>query len=447
MSTEVMIELDSPGPTSDTSRRPPAHRYRVLGSALTVLLLLLLAGAAPAVTPSWHSSGLVAAVPADTVMEVTGARLYISVGQHGRRVTSAYATRPLRQLWTADTLDDPDAPPQLQAVQGQVIVQVGKYTDVLDARTGKLRWASPANVQPLPGGRTGLVTRPEFRPGSEYDESSGDPGILYFSPDGTSHTRPPERTELRGVDLATGRQRWSTSLPGAVYAAPTTGRPAGLVVVSSGRLDLLDADTGAVRRQRDLPASRGRVAAWSEIVGDLVLINSAGSDGDTVSAYGVDDLEPRWQRAVPVESGNSRSCTGLLCERRPSTLAVLDPRTGAASWQTKGSVDLVAWGRSAIEVEGSGSDPQPLRTVNPATGAAQTDLSEWQAYATGPRDSPLVLSRTDFTSGTTFGVLLPGQRMVRELGHSDALVISCQSTTGVVACRSERGIEVFTFRA
>jgi outer membrane protein assembly factor BamB len=447
MSTEVLIELDTPAAVPDVAVAPPARRYRALGLALCAVLVLAVAGSVPAVTPMWRRAGVVPAVPGDGVYAVAGGRLYVSVAEGGRRVTSAYAMHPMRRLWTARTADDIDAPPRLAVFRGGLIVQNGKYTDILDARTGAVRWSSPVRVLPLPGGRTGLVVDPQFSPGTEYDESSGAPGMLYFALDGTSHTRPPERTVLRGVDLATGRQRWSTSLPGAIYASPATAQPATVVVVSSQRLEVRDADSGAVRRQQPMPVDPRRVATWSEVVGDLLLVSSTTPTGDMTNAYALDTLRPRWQRTLHSDSGNTRNCTGLPCERRSSTLMVLDPATGAARWESEGWVDLVAWAGQTLVFEGSGRDSRPVRVVNAATGAPQVDLSPWQAVAERSGDAPLVLSRTDFTAGTTFGVLRPGQRTVRELGHTDGLVQSCRSDAEVVACRSEQGIEVFVYRS
>lgn len=447
MSTEVLIELDTPTGAPATGTVPPTRRYRPLGLALCVLLLLAVTAAVPAVTPMWRRAGVVPAVPSDGVYALDGDQLYVSVSSGSRRLTSAYAGDPLRRLWTTQTTDDADAVPRLAATWDGVVVHNGRYTDILDGRTGALRWSSPVNVQPMAGGRTGLVVDPQFEPGTEYDEASGAPGMLYFAADGTSHTRPPERTVLRGIDLATGRQRWTTSLPGAIYTGPATNRAEALLVVTSQQMELRDPDTGAVRRRQPLPPNPGRVTTWTEVMGGLILISTATSTVDTVNAYSLDTLQPRWQRSLRADSRNTRTCVGMLCERRASTLVVLDPATGRARWETDGSVDLTAWAGRTLVFEGTGKEPRPVWVVDAATGAPQVDLSPWQAVADAPDGTPLVLSRTDFTAGTTFGVLRPGQRAVRELGHTDGRVQSCRSDAELVACRSEQGIEVFVYRS
>ena len=444
MSAEVLIELDTTASARAADRTPPAHRYRPLGLAVALLLVLALAGAVPSVTPMWQRAGLVDVVGREPVIRVVGDRLYVTAIDGAQRVTAAWSASPLRQLWSARTADE-DAPARLDVTHDAVVVQVGRHTDVLDARTGRLRWTSPVQVQVLPGDRTGLSQDPRYRPGSEYDESSGDPGALYYASDGTWYTRPPEQTVLNGTDLATGRERWSVSVPGSAFAAEATARPASVVVVASDRLQLLDADTGTVRVQRLLPHGP-QTTAYSEVVGDLLMVSDSYVDATTMTAYALDTLAPLWTRPVVEAAGNSRTCTGLLCERLPTRLAVLDRRTGAISWETDGQVDLIARGRSTLVVQGHFANPTPVRTVNPATGAEQADLTRWQSYADGPADQPLVLARPDSETGTVFGVLRAGQRTVTEIGRSDVPVTGCRSGATLVACIAAEGIEVFRYR-
>lgn len=448
MSTEALIELDAAPPVGSAPSRPPSHRYRAAGLALAALVVLMSAGATPPAPVVWERAGLVPAVAGDVVYEVARDRVYIASVIDDVWWASAYALRPFRRLWNVPTQGSTDVPMQLQAAGDQVLVQLGASTVVLDADRGAVRWVSPIPVQPLSGGRTGLVQQEQFRPGSEYDTSSGDPGPLYFSSTGVPHTRPPERTVVRGVDLATGTAKWSTEAAGSVFAAPATAAPATMVLVSAERLQILDAETGALLRERLLPRIAGAAVAWSEIIGDLVTVRHSAPAGDTVGAYGLGDLEPRWQRTQPGYSGNSRTCTGLPCEQTTSALDVLDPVTGSVRWRTDGSVDVLSRGPYALEVDAAASpDPRPVRTVQLATGATGVDLAAWRAYARSPADAPLVLMRDDGAAGTAFGVLTPGQRVVRPLGHSADEPFGCQSDHRLVACRTGSGVQVWSYRA
>jgi hypothetical protein len=443
-----MIELDVVPPADASRRRPPAQRYRLTGLMLVTVLVLALAGAAPAASVLWRRAGLVPAAGSDVVYEVDGDRVYVATPDGEVWSTSAYALRPFRRLWTVSSAGRADVPADLSPAGERVLLHLGQSTTVIDARDGVVRWVSPTPVQVLAGGRTGLVQEEQFRPGSEYDESSGDPGPLYFSSTGVPHTRPPERTVVRGVDLATGRPLWSTEAAGSVFAAPATAAPATMVVVSTDRMQLRDAGTGALLRDRRLPRIAGAADAFSEVVGDLVTLRHSSADGDTVAAYGLDDLEPRWQRTqVAAAAGNTRVCRGVPCEQTPSALDVLDPQTGVVRWRTDGTVDVVSRGPYALEVDASGADPRPVRTVQPATGVTGADLRDWQAFARGPAGAPLVLIRAGGGGGTVFGLLSPGLQVVRMLGHSALAFSGCRADDRLVACRGEAGIQVWSYRA
>jgi hypothetical protein len=219
-----------------------------------------------------------------------------------------------------------------------------------------------------------------------------------------------------------------------------------MVVVSSDRMQLRDAGTGALLRDRLLPRIAGARDSWSEVVGDLVTLRHTAPAGDTVAAYGLDDLEPRWQRTQGPVAGNFRSCRGVPCEQTPAALDVLDPRTGEVRWRTDGSVDVVAHGSYAIEADFTDPDPRPVRTVQLATGVTGVDLRDWREFARGSADAPLVLVRVAGGTATQFGILAPGQRLVRPLGRSAGVLSGCSADDRLVACRGKAGIEVWSYR-
>ncbi|BFU43033.1 PQQ-binding-like beta-propeller repeat protein [Krasilnikovia sp. MM14-A1004] len=445
----ALIELSTDPAAPPAPARPALRRHRRLGLALAAVLALALAGAVPAAAVFWRRAGVVPLASAAD-FQVAGGRLYTFDVVDGRRITSAWTMRPLRRLWrTATTADDaPGGTLQggssVQIAGDHVLLRAGQATTVLDARTGAVRWISPVPVLPLTDD-IGLVQAEQFRPGTEYDESSGAPGALYFSSSGQPHTEPPEVTELRGVDLTTGRARWSARFPGSIYPARTRGRVAGVVVMASGRLSLRAADSGAVLREQSLPRIPGAMS-WGDVVGDLLLVRqAAGDDGTVVTAFAMDTLAPRWRRTEPADAGNSATCTGLACEKAHSRLVVLDPGTGRPRWRTTGDVDLQTGAGYAVEVQSGRS--RPLRAVDPASGMPVVDLSAWQAFATGPAPAPLVLARREAGQGTAFGVLLPGRRVVQPLGESRTALTDCAADTRFVACRASAGVEVWAYSA
>jgi hypothetical protein len=444
----ALIELSGDHPAAAPAPRPPAYRYRRSGLVLAAVLVLGLAGAVPAAALLWRRTGLVP-LPAAAEFQVAGGRLYTLEVAGGRRITSAWTMHPLRRLWRITTTAEQVAGGLLQggssvqAVGSYVLLRTGQSTTVLDAGTGAVRWTSSLPLVPL-SDTVAMVQQEQFRAGTQYDESSGAPGALFFSSAGLPHTEPPQRTDLTGVDLATGGTRWRATFPGSIYPAKVRGRADAVVVVTAGRLWLRSATTGAALRTRDLPAADG--SSWGEVVGDLLLVRRAAKDaGTVVTAYAMDTLEPRWQRPEADDEANSATCSGLACEKAHRDLLVLDPGTGVPRWRTDGSVDLRRAAGYALEVQSGQS--RPLRAVDPASGTPQVDLSAWQSLAAGPDTAPLVLSRREAGRGTAFGVLLPGGRAVHRLGVSSTPVTDCVADFRFVACRAARGVEVWTYAA
>jgi PQQ-like domain len=433
-----VIELVADAPAAP---RPPTRRHRRLAPAVTALLVLTLTGATPTSTVVWRRAAAVA-LPASDAFALAGDRLFVS----GASGTTAYRLDPRRRLWQVPApAGAPDTPVQLQSAGDALLVQRGAAAAVLDPATGATRWTSPTPLTPLPGGRTVLAQDPQFRPGTEYDESSGAPGPLYFTATGVPHTEPPLRTVLTGYDAGTGRRLWSAAVPGSVDVAPDTGRPAFLVVAAAG-LSLRDAGTGAVLRERPLHAPG---VAYSEVAGDLVLLRYAEPDGGTVvHAYALDTLAPRWQSREQAQPGPAPSCAGLPCVQAGGAITVLDPASGVPRWRADRLVDrLVAFGRYTLELVGDGTWASPVRAVDRVTGAPLVDLSDWATYARGQGQGALVLSRADAAAGTDFGLLQPGWRAVRPLGRAPEALADCSADQRFVACRGGDGVAVWAYRS
>jgi hypothetical protein len=463
VSAEVLIELDPGAGVPVRPGAPPVHRYRRAGLLVCALLVLSLAGAVPGLAPLWRRDGLAPMAGADSVFAVAGDVLYTSVASRGERTVSAWSVRPFRKRWTV-ALPAGDADRlELRSVPGRVLVRVlrsdrGPSTTALDDRTGVPAWTVPRDVQPLPGGHTGLVQEQEFDETDRYDEESGAAGHLYFADTGAAYRRPPTWSTLRGIDLADGRERWSQRLRGSVFAAPGAAAPASVVVVSAHRAAtasttarLLDADTGHLHRERIVEQSAdstlgggGGIAA--QVVDDLLVLERVEATGSTRIAYGLRDLAERWRLPYRDVSGMSRFCAGVPCVETPYGLWMLDPATGAVRWKAPSAVDLTGRGGHALEVSLDGTQPAPRRTVDAATGEPRVDLTAWPTFVEGAADAPLVVAAPDDRGGTAFGVLPRGARAVRALGRAESLVSDCRADARIVACRADGGVEIFEYR-
>ncbi len=440
----ALIELspETPAPPA-AAAAPPAYYYRRAGAALAILLLLALGGAAPVTSALWQRVGAVS-VPEAADFQLVGGNLYTMVLDAEPRVLTAWRAEPLQRLWsfTARTGDDPFF--VYDATADHAVVRSGRSVNVLDARTGAVRWTSPVAVQPV-SDRVAFVEEEIFRPGTEYDAESGDPGQLYGTTSGVLHTEPAQRTELRGLELATGAPLWSRSFPGSVFTAWTGGAANAVVVLSSDKLMLLSATTGAVLRERAVPVLGGARAEEGEVAGDTVLVHYGSFGmGGPVTAYALDTLEELWRQDQPDPAGNSATCPGLVCVKGDHELIVLDPRTGAERWRIS-DTDVIAFGAdSVLEVQGQTS---PLRTADVRTGRPRINLDRWHYHFPVQDGGAHVLSRLDGGRGTVFGLLKQGATAVQPLGRMPDTAVQCQAVPGLLACRVVGGIEMWAYRA
>jgi outer membrane protein assembly factor BamB len=435
----ALIELspETPAPPA-AAAPPPAYFYRRAGLALAVLLLLALGGAAPAGSVLFHRVGSVPIATNGDFQLVNGV-LYTMDLESEPRVLTAWQPETLRRLWSHRGTTTQDPFYVSAATDGSVMLRSGRGISVLDARTGAVRWNSTVAVQPV-NDRVAFVEEEIFRPGTEYDTESGDPGQLYGTNTGALHTEPALRTELRGVDLADGGTVWSLSLPGSVFTTWTGAPENAVVVLSSAKLMVLSPTTGAVLRERAVPRINGRAAGEGEVIGSTILVHyGAFGTGGPVAAYGLDTLDRLWQQDRPDPAGNSAVCPGLTCVTSSDELVVLDPRTGRERWRITDS-DVLAFGSDAVlEVR---APNRPLRTADLATGRQRTDLGWWRLYFPVEGGHAYVLSRPDDNRTTVFGLLRQGATAVQPLGRLPDTTVQCQSLPGLLACRVADGIEV-----
>jgi outer membrane protein assembly factor BamB len=450
----ALIELDLDAPPVPAPSRPPARYYRSAAVLACVVLVLALGGAAPITAVLWQRAGLIPVAGPSTSYQQVGGLLYTLDSDSGRRTTTAWSMRPVRKLWSVSTPLQVDASGSILH-DGGALVASGRYTllqasngvTVIDPATGRIRWTAP---QPtfVDDGQVAVVQQVEFAPGTEYDQSSGDPGPLYFSETGVPHNQPPERTVLHGLDLGTGRERWTVSERGAVYVVPASGDATGFLLVTADRLAVLASDTGAVVREHALPRFAGGDVSYPEVMGDLLILRHDVSEtgAGTATVFGLDTLTQRWQVTEVSRDGSSGACLGLPCEEDRDGLAVLDPATGAPLWRSPRNTTLSLRGGGVLEMRGASTSP--LHLLDARTGRVKVDLGGWQTVADNTGDAPIVLFRAQPPTGRAgFGVLMPGADRVQPLGLSTDRVYQCSADDRYVACRTGRGVEVWAYQA
>ncbi len=450
----TLIELDlTDQPEQTLTAPPPAHRYRVPGLLLVAVLAFAAGGAAPVLPVLWRYLG---AVPApggpEAPFQLTGGRVYTVGVTAEERVTTAWSlTEPPRKLWSLPLgAQDPDeigwSGIDAEQAGDVVLLAVGAATTVVDADTGDVRWTSPSTVSPLPGGHVGIVQRHTFRPGTIYDQASGEPGMLYFSATGEPHTEPPLLTDIRGVDLGTGATLWTADAAGSVNLVVAPGDDPAVLLLSSDRLQRLDGETGRVLGAAPLPRVDDTAPDSGELVDGLMMVYY-GRDGIVTDevAFSADTLERRWSRPVPEILLEPASCTGLHCSGGRTALDVLDPGTGQARWRAPKNVDLTKHGGYVVEV-GSESGT-PVRLVDPGTGVTRVDLAAWPGEVVGAPDQPIVLRRSLDAGASAFGVVVDRRDQVQPLGVTGGPVSDCTADLGHVACRTDGGLRIWAYRA
>jgi outer membrane protein assembly factor BamB len=449
----ALIELDRDAPPERlTGRRtPPPWRYRPVGLALAVLLLLAVAGAAPPGSTFWRPLGLIpTGAGAELSLQMAGGRVFTipTVGQS--RTLTAWEPQPSpHPLWsvevpvsaTYDPVNGIFGAVRVQRVGDLLLVGAGLSSTVLDPETGRIRWTTPNRITPVGDGLAVLADR-IFRPGTLYDQESGDPGMLYFSSDGQPHVEPPVRTEVRGLDLATGAVLWTAAPAGSVTAEAAGGDgPAAVVITASDRLSLRDARTGEVLRETELPEEAGSGPGTSDVLDDVALIGYP--DAGLQAGYDVRTLRRLWTRDLHTD-GEPDNCTGLLCTGGDREVRVLDRHTGQVTWSAPATVQLAYRAGSVLMSGPDGDGPELL--VDAGTGMPRADLTGWTGEVEGFDAHAVLLWRHEAGGGRAFGAVLPGSTEVRYLGAAAGLGGDCGGDDRYVVCRDVRGLRVWAYR-
>ncbi|WP_229069256.1 PQQ-binding-like beta-propeller repeat protein [Actinoplanes sp. DH11] len=448
----ALIDLDrvaEPGPAG--GRRPPPWRYRHAGLLLAAVLLLVLGGAAPNAAVLWRDLGTLGPVGTEeTPFQLTGGRLYTISTTGPLRELTAWQLDPPRRLWTAEAplYAGFDASRGLfgsvtvRQAGDVVLVSEGYSTTALDAATGAVRWSEPVAVTLLSSGRIGVVVDRVFRPDSEYDQASGDPGPLYFSATGVPYTEPPVRTEVRGLDLSTGEAAWTAATAGSVTVDAARDDPPAVLITTADRLLRLDGATGRELARTDLPELNGSGPFTGSVVGDVALV--AYQNPSRLVGYDARTLDRLWQHDLPDVEGTIPICREVLCAGPSSELLVLDPATGAEAWAVYAETDLAS--RAGFVLETRADTDLPLRLADPLTGRTLVDLNDWDAALAGEPGGALVLRRDDEDGGQTFAAVLPGHPELRVLGTIGSGGGDCAADDRHIVCRDGTVLNVRAYR-
>ncbi len=449
----ALIELDltaRPEPTPP----PPAHRYRLPGLLIAAALAVALGGAVPAVPQLWRELGSVPVPIGDErPFELTGGRLYTFDDAGAERVTTAWELGDgPRRLWSARLPVRETRPEEVrfggtdaEAAGDVVLLSDGAATTVVDAATGRTRWQSPVGLTVLAGGRVGVAEYQQFRPGTVYDQQTGLPGPIYFSSTGVPHTEPPVRSEVRAVDLGTGRTLWSARAAGSVNVFAAPGDVPAVLILSAGRLERRDGGTGAVQRQVPLTGTgRAGPIGGALLSGRLLVYHGRDSVQHEV-AYAPDTLAELWAERVPEVVVEAPSCSDVLCSGGRDGVDVLDPDTGRPLWRTTADADLTSSVGRVLEA--GRRDGLPRRLADPRTGRTRVDLTGWRTDVSGPVAGPLLLRRAQTVNSTAFGIVRAGRDVLQPLGVAEGPMYECIADRRHVVCRQLDRLRAWAYRS
>jgi outer membrane protein assembly factor BamB len=423
---DVLIDLGEQHGTlpSDTvASRGRPHRFRATLAALSTLLLVVLGGAAARAAPV--GPVIVPARLGDN-MFVEQDRLYVvSAGpetndpaiQH--KIVSTYAL-PAGELLSRTTVAVTGAIFQVTSVGSTVLVSyqvdtVGaEATVALTAGTDRALWRAPARLLSVSVPDNLVLLR----------ENSPQFGDLHWF----------------GLDLVTGRTRWSFEQPPQGYTTPaalTDGFPHRLITATTdGHIEVRDTATGTLVTEGDAGApsgwSRRGITVWP--TGDLVLIGGLGG----ITAYTLAGLLPRWHSTVELSGRWVQDCLDAICVfGYRGGVQALDPGTGRLRWTEKRWTTAAEAGSYLLVSGNEGLEGSyPLAVVEPHTGAVHGDFGAWRAAGPPRADGTVVGLRQRIGDDIVFYALLdPARLTVRVLGTATTVSGDCQATTDVLVCR------------
>lgn len=421
---DVLIDLGEQRGRPPRDIRAPRARPHPHRTALAVLSAVLLVGLSGAAAPPTPVAPVMLPAGLGDAMFVERDRLHVvSAGPEPResavqtKIVSTYTLpggAPLSRTRVAltGTVFQVTAVGETLLVSYQVDAAGAAATVAHTAGSDRARWVAPARLLGV-SPADGLVLLRENNP--RYGD-----------------------LDWYGLDLATGRTRWSVdqSLPRyTTEAGYTDGFPRRLVTATTaGHVEVRDTVTGATVSEGDVPVqsdwSRRGITVWS--AGDLVLIGGIGG----VTAYSLADLTPRWHSPLDLAGHWVQDCVDAICVFGYRGVQVLDPGTGRVRWAADSWTTATKVGPNLLFSGNEGRQGRfPLVVVEPGTGVVRGDFETW--WAVGPeRADGTVLGLHQGAGDVVFYALLdPATLTVRVLGAAGAVSGDCQATTDVLVCR------------
>ncbi|GIF66908.1 hypothetical protein Ais01nite_49430 [Asanoa ishikariensis] len=364
---------DDRAPTSRQRRRSRRRRL-----AVAAVALLLVCGGAATASPPFRATAAVPVEPGSSV-SVAGDLLVIAdpappPAPAGGGAGGAATDPGLAELRGYDLptgterwrLRLPAAMSRSATRVGDLVLLASRDsirrqtgTTAVDARTGAVRWSRADAVLTAPGVAVGLAVQ-------EVRSASG------------AGRRISGRVEA--IDLATGRPLWHEQVPLTAVAHVVAGDPPlAVLVLDSGRTEVHDLATGALRGVGTLPPADYAPDNPRVTEHGLVLRHPDTRPGrrSALSAYDLDDVVLRWSRPDRAREVQWADCAGDLCGRTPDGIWTLDLDNGGQVFATgdglpwlpvRGSADdlvfrLLPDERIAVADSGTSTTPRAIGTL------------------------------------------------------------------------------------
>jgi hypothetical protein len=418
--SHIVIDLGEVPDHRDAPAEPPARRppvpYKALLGALSIVLLVLLAGSVARHRPP--APVIIPAKLGDTSY-LSGNQLFVvgaggvDAGESSRqRVISTYDL-PAVRLTGRTTVAIAGTIVNVEQTDGTVLV--GYQLDASGSQEVVAQAAGPG-LNPLWRRAARLVG---VSPAEGIALLSGDDGDV-------------------AVDVATGQVRWTVERPADGFVAETgigTGYPNWLVVLTdSGRLQTFDAHTGRPIATADMPARSDRVTGLIWPVSSLLLV-AAGSGYD---AYRLPELRRLWRTSVDLsQSWLQSDCGAVICTfRQQLGMTVLDPATGELLWDSGRWAYAEPLGPYLLATTSAVEEDKPsLWVLEPRTGKVLGNFGQWQGL--GVAKSGLIYGKRDVPGHyeVFYGLLDPATRSIQPLGRADRVSGGCETGGGVMTCR------------